>query len=71
MDSEKLKEVKKMLKAYTDFYGSELISRYEIDDAKNVLDLEEIIERHRDFIIDQSTDACAEIDRFKKSLGVF
>lgn len=42
-----LNEVKKELKAFTDLLGNSLYNYEDIDDCKNVIDVDFLIERHR------------------------
>lgn len=54
MNAEELKKAKEKMKEYTDFFGSELRDKNLIDDAKDIIDLETIINNHHDYIADMA-----------------
>ena len=68
---EHLNEVKDKMRRFTDLYGNSLYNYEDIDDCKNILDCESIIERHRTHLESMLLDATAKIDKFKKENGIF
>lgn len=66
-----LDEIKKEMKKYRDLYGGELLDYAEIDNCKNLLDCELLIERHRSHMIDILSDADRHLDNFRKRIGVW
>jgi hypothetical protein len=71
MSNEDFEKAKEQMKNYTDFWGGELHDKHLIKDAKNIFDLETILNNHHDYITDMATDAQASLERFKRSIGVF
>lgn len=71
MTKEELEIAKQKMKDYRDFFGGELNKKYLIDEAKNIFDLEDILNSHFDFINDMASDAESNLSRFKTDLGVF
>ena len=65
-----LKEIKKEMLNYTDFYGGDILDTDLISSAKSKSSLEAIIESHRSHMEDTLTDAQSHLDRFKKMLGL-
>lgn len=66
-----LEEIKKEMKKYRDLYGGELLDYAEIDNCKNLLDCESLIERHRSHMADMLSDADRHLDNFRKRIGVW
>ena len=63
-----LEEIKKEMKKFTDLYGNPLLWNFAIDECKNLLDCEAIIERHREHLLDSANDASNHLDRFKEKI---
>ena len=66
----KLGAIKKRMKKYRDFHGNDLIGVDDIDSAKNINELVDILENHRAYLEQQLTDASTDLDKFKKDIGV-
>ena len=71
MSTEELNTAKQKMKDYRDIFGNELNRKDLINDAKNLIDLDEIFGMHYDHIEDMASDAQSSLDKFKSSLGVF
>ena len=71
MTKNEFEEAKTKMKEYRDFFGGELSDKHLIDDAKNIIDLETILNNHHDYITDMATDAQGSLERFKRDIGVF
>ncbi len=71
MKAEELKEAKEKMKNYIDIFGGQLSNKHLIDDAKNIIHLDNIFNAHHDYITDMATDAQGSLERFKRSIGVF
>lgn len=65
-----VEEIKTKMLKWIDFYGGDLLYVDEIKSAKTKQELEQILERHRDFMEGMLLDACSHLDRFKESLGL-
>ena len=65
-----IEEIKRELRRYADLYGNSLISYEDIDDCKNFIDFESIVERHRQHIEDMANDASNSLDKLKNRLGI-
>jgi geranylgeranyl pyrophosphate synthase len=65
-----LRETKKKMLAYRDFYGGDLICEDEIKKAKTKKELSELIERHRNFMEDMLSDAMSHLEDFKKEVDL-
>lgn len=65
-----IKEIKKEMKAYRDFYGGELFDHNEIDKATTKVELAKIIENHRVEMEERAKDADSHLDAFKKRIGL-
>ena len=71
MTKEELEIAKQKMKDYRDIFGGELNRKYLIDDAKNIIDLDDIFGMHFDYINDMASGAQNSLDRFKREIGVF
>lgn len=65
-----LEKIKAEMKKYRDFYGGDLISLNEIDNAATKKELAELIEQHRSHLEMMLADALSHIDSFKNNLGL-
>jgi hypothetical protein len=66
-----IKQIKKQMKDYRDFYGGELLNVSDIDSATTKKELAGIIETHRRHMEMMLCDAHSSLDEFKKKLGLF
>jgi hypothetical protein len=66
-----LEDAKQKMKEYRDYFGGELSRADLIDEAKNIIDLDDIFSKHHDFIGDMANDAQHGLERFKREIGVF
>lgn len=71
LEIQQLDEIKQKLLNFRDNYGQNFASQKKINEAKNIQDIEMIIELHRDFLESQSNEAQSHLDRFKSSLNIF
>lgn len=71
MSNEELETAKQKMMNYKDLFGGELNNKHLIKDAKNVIDLENILNDHHDYIGDMANDAQNSLSRFKRKIGVF
>lgn len=71
MTKEELEIAKQKMKDYRDIFGGELNRKDLIDDAKNIIDLDNIFVMHFDYINDMASDAQNSLDKFKREIGVF
>ena len=58
------------MKAYTDFYGGELLEVDAIDGCKTFKELAEILRKHESFMEDMLCDAMSHMGSFKKRIGI-
>lgn len=65
-----LKEAKKELLKYKDFYGGDLVEIDEIGKAESMEELEEIVNRHIRFLEDQLSDAINDIEQLKQKISL-
>jgi len=65
-----IKEIKKEMLEYQDFYGGDFIQRGEIKKAKSKKELNIIIENHRDHMELMLCDANSHLDSFKRKIGL-
>lgn len=65
-----INKIKKEMKSYTDFYGGDLISYGEIDNATTKRELEALIEQHRTHMEMMLCDAMSHLNHFKQKLGL-
>lgn len=66
----KIENIKKAMKEYVDFFGSELLNRDEIDNCKTKKELAAIIVSHHDHIESRANDAQKSLERFSRQLGL-
>lgn len=66
-----LNEIKQKMKDYRDLFGGHLNMYDSIDEARNILDLNEIINRHYDYIEDMARDAQSSLYKFKHEIGLY
>lgn len=66
-----IQEIKDKMKSYKDLYGFDLCDKHLIDGAKNIIDLEAIINRHYDYIEDMANDAQVSLMRFKRENKIY
>jgi hypothetical protein len=66
----KIKDIKKEILSWKDFYGGDISEIDSIRKAKSKKELSEIIERHRRFMENMLADANNHLDEFKRSLSV-
>lgn len=59
------------MKNFKDLFGNSLYNADEIDECKNFIDCDILIERHRQHLIESLSDAEAHLNRFKIKVGVF
>lgn len=71
MTAEELEIAKQRMKDYRDLFGGELNRKDLIDDARNIIDLDEVFAKHYDYINDMARDAEANLDNFKHEIGVY
>lgn len=71
MTKEELEIAKQKMKDYRDIFGGELCRKDLIDEAKSVIDLDDIFAKHFDFINDMARDAESSLSKFKREIGVF
>jgi F420-0:gamma-glutamyl ligase len=69
-DIKQLAAIKKKMKAYRDFYGGDLISLNEIDNATSKKELAGLIEQHRSHMEMMLADAHNHLDHFKNKIGL-
>lgn len=65
-----LDKIKTEMKKYRDFYGGDLISLNEIDNATSKKELSKLLEEHRLHMEKMLADAHSHIDNFKSKLGL-
>ncbi len=65
-----LKEIKKEMIEYRDFYGGDLIDSGDIKSATTKKQLYDIIEKHRDHMEMMLRDADSHLDNFKERIGL-
>lgn len=65
-----IEAIKQKMKDYRDIFGGELNKKHLIDDAKNLLDLDDIFSAHFDYIKDMASDAESHLVNFKRELKV-
>lgn len=65
-----ISKIKEEMKKYRDFYGGDLISLDNIDDATSKEQLAKIIEDHRTHMEMMLCDAHSHLDKFKGRLGL-
>ena len=65
-----LKNIKKEMTEYIDFYGGDLSDIDAIKKATSKKELSKIIEQHRDFMTDMLSDAYSHLDHFKERIGL-
>lgn len=63
-------KIKKEMLAYEDFYGGDLSDTEAIKDATTKKELADIINNHRDFMVDMLADAESHLRDFKKKIGL-
>lgn len=66
----KIKDIKKRMLNYRDFYGQDLVQKDLIKKAKTKKELAKVLVYHRRFLADQANDAGCEIDGFIKDVGL-
>ncbi len=64
-----IEKVKEKMKAYTDYFGGSL-NHVDIDSAKTLQDLYEVLELHNSTFSDMATDAERNLDRFRRNIGL-
>ena len=65
-----LKEIKKELLEWTDFYGQDIVDKEAIKKCKTKNDCYEILRSHRFYQQNQNIDAGTDLDQFVKKLGL-
>lgn len=70
MTKQELETAKQKMREYRDFFGGELNKSHLINEAKNRLDLDDIIAAHFDYIIDMASDAESHLERFRQNAGI-
>jgi len=65
-----IKDIKKSMLAWHDFYGGDMLWEDEIKQARTKKELGNILERHRMHMEDMLSDAKSHLDMFQKSLGL-
>lgn len=63
-----IKDIKKEMKDYIDFFGGSLISYERIDYCKTKKELSELIDEHNNHMEGMLTDAQSSLSRFKQKL---
>ena len=64
----KIKEIKNKLLNWSDFYGQDIVDRQSIENAKTKSELKEVLQKHRDWLEMQNSDALADLDTFMRDL---
>lgn len=70
MKSITLKEAKKRMLEYTDFFGGDFSQTDLIENAKSKVELYKVFEQHRNLLEDMLADAQSHLENFKRELGV-
>jgi hypothetical protein len=65
-----IKEMKRRMLKFKDFYGGDFLDSSDIIGAKNTKELNSIIERQRHHMEDMLSDAHSHLDSFKRKLGI-
>ena len=66
-----IKEIKKNLLNWQDFYGQDISDITSIKKAKTKEELNKVLQSHRDWLEFQSIDALTDLDNFSNKLGLF
>ena len=70
MTEDQILNIKNKMKDYVDLFGGKLKDVDRVDSAKNIIELENIINDHYDYITDMATDAQNSLSRFKTKIGL-
>lgn len=65
-----IREIKKEMTKYRDFFGGDLLNVSDVKNAKTKEELSEIINKHNTHLEMMVCDAQCSLDRFKKKLGL-
>ena len=65
-----MKEIKKQIKEYRDFWGLEIHYQEDIKNATTYRELGEVLDAYHRHIEDMANDAQADLNRFRKKIGL-
>ncbi len=65
-----MKEIKKQIREYRDYWGLEIHYQYEIKDSTTYKELGEILDMYHNHIEGMANDAQAHLARFRKQIGL-
>lgn len=65
-----MKELKKKIKSYRDYWGLEIHYQGEIDNATTYTELGEVLTAYHKHIKDMANDAQNDLSRFRKQIGL-
>lgn len=66
----KIEKIKKEMLKWRDFYGGNIIYTEEIKNATSKEELNEIMEKYRQFLEAMLRDADSHLDNFKRKVGL-